>query len=184
MRPSSPIAYVLLYVALYGAFGVASPFWPKLFESKGLVPQQIGLILGAALFVRLAAGPLVLRLPRFFRYGRFLPGQSPAIARGRTARGQLTQACTCTQSRFRPRFECQMQRSPFRHSDFRAVVITSGRTYPKKRRPLLRTHHNRTPFPLPLPYKNTQRSECLLKKSETPVGIRYENTNMIKHRRL
>jgi MFS transporter, PPP family, 3-phenylpropionic acid transporter len=62
LRPSSPIAYVLLYVALYGAFGVASPFWPKLFESKGLVPQQIGLILGAALFVRLAAGPLVGRL--------------------------------------------------------------------------------------------------------------------------
>jgi len=47
---------------LYGAFGVASPFWPKLFESKGLVPQQIGLILGAALFARLAAGPLVGRL--------------------------------------------------------------------------------------------------------------------------
>jgi PPP family 3-phenylpropionic acid transporter len=62
LRPSSPIAYVLLYVALYGAFGVASPFWPRLFESKGLVPQQIGLILGAALFVRLAAGPLVGRL--------------------------------------------------------------------------------------------------------------------------
>jgi PPP family 3-phenylpropionic acid transporter len=54
--------YVLLYVALYAAFGVASPYWPKLFESKGLTPQQIGLILGAGLFVRLAAGPLVGRL--------------------------------------------------------------------------------------------------------------------------
>lgn len=55
-------AYVLLYVALYGAFGVASPYWPKLFESKGLTPQQIGLILAAALLVRLAAGPLLGRL--------------------------------------------------------------------------------------------------------------------------
>ena len=54
--------YVLLYGALYAAFGVASPYWPKLFESKGLTPQQIGLILGAGLFVRLAAGPLVGRL--------------------------------------------------------------------------------------------------------------------------
>jgi PPP family 3-phenylpropionic acid transporter len=54
--------YVLLYVALYAAFGVASPYWPKLFESKGLTPQQIGLILAAALVVRLAAGPLLGRL--------------------------------------------------------------------------------------------------------------------------
>jgi MFS transporter, PPP family, 3-phenylpropionic acid transporter len=54
--------YVLLYVALYAAFGVASPYWPKLFESKGLAPQQIGWILAAALLVRLAAGPLIGRL--------------------------------------------------------------------------------------------------------------------------
>lgn len=58
----SPIAYILLYVTLYGAFGVASPYWPKLFESKGLTPQQIGLILAAALLMRLAAGPMVGRL--------------------------------------------------------------------------------------------------------------------------
>ena len=51
----APFAYVLLYVTLYGAFGVASPYWPKLFESKGLTPQQIGLILAAALVMRLAA---------------------------------------------------------------------------------------------------------------------------------
>ena len=58
MRRDSPIAYVLLYVALYGAFGVASPFWPKLFESKGLTLQEIGWILAAALVVRLTTtGP-------------------------------------------------------------------------------------------------------------------------------
>jgi PPP family 3-phenylpropionic acid transporter len=61
-RPSSPIAYVLLYIALYGAFGVASPFWPKLFESKGLGPQEIAVVLAAGLVVRLAAGPLIGRL--------------------------------------------------------------------------------------------------------------------------
>ena len=58
MRRDSLIAYVLLYVALYGAFGVASPFWPKLFESKGLTLQEIGWILSAALVVRLTTtGP-------------------------------------------------------------------------------------------------------------------------------
>jgi PPP family 3-phenylpropionic acid transporter len=41
---------------------VASPYWPKLFESKGLEPQQIGWILAAALVVRLASGPLIGRL--------------------------------------------------------------------------------------------------------------------------
>jgi PPP family 3-phenylpropionic acid transporter len=62
LRPGSPVPYFLLYATLYGAFGVASPFWPKLFETKGLTPQQIGLILAASLVVRLAAGPLLARL--------------------------------------------------------------------------------------------------------------------------
>jgi MFS transporter, PPP family, 3-phenylpropionic acid transporter len=59
VRISRPIAYIVLYVALYAAFGVASPFWPKFFETRALTAQQIGLILGAAMLVRLAAGPLV-----------------------------------------------------------------------------------------------------------------------------
>lgn len=60
MRAPGP--YILLYVALYAAFGVASPYWPKLYESKGLDPQQIGWILAAALVMRLAAGPSIGRL--------------------------------------------------------------------------------------------------------------------------
>jgi MFS transporter, PPP family, 3-phenylpropionic acid transporter len=59
MRISRPIAYIVLYVALYAAFGVASPFWPKFFETRALTAQEIGLILGAAMLVRLVAGPLV-----------------------------------------------------------------------------------------------------------------------------
>jgi MFS transporter, PPP family, 3-phenylpropionic acid transporter len=65
VRPGWPLGYILLYVGLYGAFGVASPFWPKFFESRGLTPQHIGTILAAALVVRLAAGPLVGRLADF-----------------------------------------------------------------------------------------------------------------------
>ncbi|KRR10457.1 MFS transporter [Bradyrhizobium jicamae] len=59
MRVSGPIAYIALYATLYAAFGVASPFWPKYFETRSLAPEQIGLILAAALVVRLVAGPLV-----------------------------------------------------------------------------------------------------------------------------
>jgi PPP family 3-phenylpropionic acid transporter len=59
VRTNSLIAYIVLYVALYAAFGVASPFWPKFFETRALTSQQIGLILGAAMLVRLAAGPLL-----------------------------------------------------------------------------------------------------------------------------
>ena len=52
MRINEPIAYILLYAALYAAFGVASPFWPKFFETRGLISQQIGFILAAAMLLR------------------------------------------------------------------------------------------------------------------------------------
>jgi MFS transporter, PPP family, 3-phenylpropionic acid transporter len=61
--PINPaIAYIALYVAMYAAFGVASPFWPRFFETKGLTAEQIGLILAASMLVRLAVGPLAGRL--------------------------------------------------------------------------------------------------------------------------
>ena len=59
VRINGPIAYIILYTALYAAFGVASPFWPKFFETRALISQQIGLILAAAMLMRLFAGPLV-----------------------------------------------------------------------------------------------------------------------------
>jgi PPP family 3-phenylpropionic acid transporter len=59
VRINAAVAYIVLYVALYAAFGVASPFWPRFFETKDLTSQQIALILGAAMVVRLIAGPLV-----------------------------------------------------------------------------------------------------------------------------
>jgi MFS transporter, PPP family, 3-phenylpropionic acid transporter len=62
VRINGPTAYIILYAAMYGAFGVASPFWPKFFETKALGSEQIGFILGAAMLVRLAAGPVVGRL--------------------------------------------------------------------------------------------------------------------------
>jgi MFS transporter, PPP family, 3-phenylpropionic acid transporter len=55
------LALLTLYVALYSAFGVASPFWPHFFETRGLTAQEIGLLLGLGTFVRLIVGPFFAR---------------------------------------------------------------------------------------------------------------------------
>jgi MFS transporter, PPP family, 3-phenylpropionic acid transporter len=85
VRISRPIAYIVLYVALYAAFGVASPFWPKFFETRALNAQQIGLILGAAMLVRLAAGPLVGMLADLLGSLRLLLATCVALAAGTAA---------------------------------------------------------------------------------------------------
>jgi len=80
VRINEPIAYILLYAALYAAFGVASPFWPKFFETRGLTSQQIGFILAAAMVMRLAAGPLVGRLADVSRSLRLVLATCAALA--------------------------------------------------------------------------------------------------------
>ena len=55
-------AFILLYAMIYGAFGVASPFWPLFFEQRGVPAEQLGILLGLATMMRLIAGPLVGRL--------------------------------------------------------------------------------------------------------------------------
>lgn len=85
MRSRGPIGYIILYAAMYGAFGVASPFWPKFFETKGLTTQQIGLILGTAMLVRLAAGPMVGRLADLSGSLRLALASCAALAAGSAA---------------------------------------------------------------------------------------------------
>src|SRR5262245_29784765 len=55
-------SFILLYVLMYAAFGVASPFWPRFIESRGITPEQIGVLLGLGTLVRLIAGPIAARL--------------------------------------------------------------------------------------------------------------------------
>ena len=55
-------SFVLLYGLMYAGFGAASPLWPRFFESRGLTPEQIGILIGLGTLVRLAAGPLAGRI--------------------------------------------------------------------------------------------------------------------------
>lgn len=55
----SPLGrFVALYAQMYAAFGVSSPFLPAFFASRGLGPEQIGILFGAGTAVRLVSGPL------------------------------------------------------------------------------------------------------------------------------
>src|SRR5947207_720699 len=70
---------------MYAAFGVASPFWPKFFETRALTSQQIGLILAAAMLVRLGAGPVVGRLADLSGSLRLVLAICAALAAGAAA---------------------------------------------------------------------------------------------------
>ena len=61
MRPL--IGFIVrYYAAMYSAFGVASPFWPMFFQSRGLTPQQLGTLLALGTLARLVAGPIIGRI--------------------------------------------------------------------------------------------------------------------------
>jgi PPP family 3-phenylpropionic acid transporter len=57
--PSALWLFLGAYALLYGAFGVQSPFVPALLGERGLQTEDIGLVLAAAMLVRVFAGPLV-----------------------------------------------------------------------------------------------------------------------------
>src|SRR5882724_2866599 len=54
--------FILLYAAMYAAFGVASPFLPAFVSARGLPPEQLGLVLGAGTAVRMLTAPLAGRI--------------------------------------------------------------------------------------------------------------------------
>jgi PPP family 3-phenylpropionic acid transporter len=54
--------FILLYAAMYAAFGVASPFLPAFVSGRGLPPEQLGLVLGAGTAVRLLTASLAGRI--------------------------------------------------------------------------------------------------------------------------
>jgi MFS transporter, PPP family, 3-phenylpropionic acid transporter len=54
--------YLLLYIALYSAYGTESAYLPAFLGHHGLSNEQIGLVLAAGTIVRIVAGPLTGRL--------------------------------------------------------------------------------------------------------------------------
>jgi PPP family 3-phenylpropionic acid transporter len=52
------LPYLLLFGALYGAYGAESAYMPAFLRSHGLPLEQIGLVLAAGTVVRIVAGPL------------------------------------------------------------------------------------------------------------------------------
>jgi PPP family 3-phenylpropionic acid transporter len=61
------LRFMTLYVALFGAFGFASPFLPAFLAGRGLGPEELGLVLGAATALRLVCGPIAGRLADRFQ---------------------------------------------------------------------------------------------------------------------
>jgi PPP family 3-phenylpropionic acid transporter len=53
---------IALYGLMYAAFGVSSPFMPAFFESRGLGPEQLGILFATGTAIRLVSGPLCGRL--------------------------------------------------------------------------------------------------------------------------
>ena len=52
------VGFLWLFSALYMGFGVASPFLPAFLASRGVSPEQLGLILSLATLARVLAGPM------------------------------------------------------------------------------------------------------------------------------
>jgi len=52
----------LFYVAFFLFIGINMPFWPAWLAARGMVPQEIGSLMAAALWIRVIANPLLARL--------------------------------------------------------------------------------------------------------------------------
>ncbi|SEG26216.1 MFS transporter, PPP family, 3-phenylpropionic acid transporter [Methylobacterium sp. 190mf] len=72
--------FLVLYAALYGAYGVLSPVLPGFLAARGLTPGEIGLLLAAAGVLRLAVGPLAGAFADRHRAGRSVLAASLALA--------------------------------------------------------------------------------------------------------
>src|SRR6478609_11160580 len=66
-RNSDLTPFVLLYAAMYAAYGVASPFLPAYVHARGIPAEQLGLVLGAGTAMRLLSATFVGRLADFLQ---------------------------------------------------------------------------------------------------------------------
>ncbi|KMO41412.1 MFS transporter [Methylobacterium aquaticum] len=68
--PGALPRFLLVYAALYGGYGLTTPFLPALLSQRGLSPTEVGLVLAAGTGLRLAAGPLAGTIADRFAAGR------------------------------------------------------------------------------------------------------------------
>jgi MFS transporter, PPP family, 3-phenylpropionic acid transporter len=61
-RSTALTRFILLYAAMYAAFGVASPFLPAFVSARGLAPDELGVVLGIGTAMRLITAPLAGRI--------------------------------------------------------------------------------------------------------------------------
>ncbi len=61
------IRFMTLYAALFSGFGFASPFLPAFLAERGLGPEELGLVLGAATALQLVCGPVAGRVADRFQ---------------------------------------------------------------------------------------------------------------------
>jgi MFS transporter, PPP family, 3-phenylpropionic acid transporter len=61
------LRFMILYAALFSAFGFASPFLPAFLAGRGLEREELGFVLGAATALRLVCGPIAGRLADRFQ---------------------------------------------------------------------------------------------------------------------
>jgi PPP family 3-phenylpropionic acid transporter len=80
LRSTALPRFILLYAALYAAFGVASPFHPAFVSARGLPAEQLGLVLGAGTAVRLLTAPLAGRIGDLLQRLRVVLGVCTALA--------------------------------------------------------------------------------------------------------
>ena len=66
-RNSDLTPFILLYAAMYAAYGVASPFLPAYVNARGIPAGELGLVLGAGTAMRLVSVAFVGRLADFLQ---------------------------------------------------------------------------------------------------------------------
>jgi MFS transporter, PPP family, 3-phenylpropionic acid transporter len=76
------LRFILLYVALFSAFGSSSPFLPAFLAGRGLGAGELGFVLGAATAVRLFCGPIAGRIADRFQLFRAELAVCASIAAG------------------------------------------------------------------------------------------------------
>lgn len=72
--------FVLLYAAMYAAYGVASPFLPAFVSGRGLPAEQLGIVLAAGTALRLLSAPLAGRVGDLIQNLRLVLVASTALA--------------------------------------------------------------------------------------------------------